>query len=85
MMLMSTASTKRFFPILRRHGGRFVSYDDQPVVLEGDYQAGRTVMLEFDSRDELMTWWNSSDYRKLAAHHHSSTATHAVYFLGASM
>ncbi len=70
-----------FFPVLRRYGGRFVTYDDAPVVLEGEHVSGRTVMIEFDSEDDLRGWWESSEYRALAEHRHAGTTTHAVYYL----
>ena len=69
---------KGFFPILRAHGGRFLTYDDAPVVLEGAHAAGRTVLIEFDSEEALMGWWESPEYRELAAHRHAGTTTHAV-------
>jgi uncharacterized protein (DUF1330 family) len=70
---------KGFFPILREHGGRFLTYDDAPVVLEGEHAAGRTVLIEFDSEKALMGWWESPEYRSLAEHRHAGTTTHAVY------
>lgn len=70
---------KGFFPILAAHGGRFVTYDDAPTVLEGTHAAGRTVILEFDSETALLGWWESPEYRDLATHRHAGTTTHAVY------
>jgi uncharacterized protein (DUF1330 family) len=72
---------KGFFPILKAHGGRFVTYDDAATVLEGRHEAGRTVLIEFDSEAALMGWWESPEYRELAEHRHAGTTTHAVYFL----
>ena len=69
---------KGFFPILAAHGGRFLTYDDTPVILEGAWEAGRTVILEFDSEEALMAWWESPEYRELAAHRHAGTTTHSV-------
>ena len=60
-----------FFPILRAHGGRFVTYDDQPVVLEGEWAEGRTVVIEFDTEGACLTWWNSPEYVELAAFRHA--------------
>ncbi|MCX6394388.1 MAG: DUF1330 domain-containing protein [Solirubrobacterales bacterium] len=71
---------KGFFPILKAHGGQFVTFDDNPVILEGDHAAGRTVMIQFPSEEALQGWWNSPEYRELAAHRHASTTTHAVYY-----
>jgi uncharacterized protein (DUF1330 family) len=69
---------KGFFPILKAHGGRFVSYDDAPTVLEGAYEPGRTVILEFDSEAALIAWWESPEYRELATHRHAGTTTRSV-------
>jgi uncharacterized protein (DUF1330 family) len=71
---------KGFFPILKAHGGQFVTFDDNPVILEGDHATGRTVMIQFPSEEALQGWWNSPEYRELAAHRHASTTTHAVYY-----
>lgn len=70
---------KGFFPILKAHGGRFLTYDDDVSVLEGQHAPGRTVLLEFDSAEALTSWWESPEYRELAQHRHASTTTHAVY------
>ena len=72
---------KGFFPILKAHGGRFLTYDDAPVVLEGSRAEGRTVMIEFESEEALMGWWESPEYREIAPHRHAGTTTHAVYFV----
>ena len=67
-----------FFPILKAHGGRFVTYDDAPTVLEGERVDGRTVVIAFDSEDACLTWWNSPEYVELARHRHESTTTHSI-------
>ena len=72
---------KGFFPILTAHGGRFLTYDDSPTILEGTRADGRTVLIEFDSEAALMGWWESPEYIELAAHRHAGTTTHAVYFV----
>ena len=71
---------KGFFPILKAHGGRFVTYDDAPVLLEGSREDGRTVLIDFDSEEHLLAWWNSPEYRELAEHRIAGTTTHAIYF-----
>lgn len=69
---------KGFFGILKAHGGRFVTYDDAVTVLEGERAPGRTVVIQFESEEALNGWWNSPEYRELAAHRHASTTTHSV-------
>jgi uncharacterized protein (DUF1330 family) len=69
---------KGFFPILKAHGGRFITYDDDAVVLEGSAPQGRRVIIEFDSEEQCMAWWNSPEYQELAAHRRAGTTSHSV-------
>jgi uncharacterized protein (DUF1330 family) len=69
---------KGFFPILKAHGGRFITYDDDVTVLEGERSDGRTVIIQFESEDALMDWWNSPEYIELAEYRRASTTTHSV-------
>jgi uncharacterized protein (DUF1330 family) len=69
---------KGFFPILKAHGGRFVTYDDNVTVLEGERAKGRTVIIQFESEDALNIWWNSPEYIELAAHRKAGTTTHSI-------
>lgn len=72
---------KGFFPILKAHGGEFVTLDDSPIVLEGEWAEGRTVILRFESEEALMTWWNSPEYKELATHRHAGTTSYSVLAL----
>jgi uncharacterized protein (DUF1330 family) len=67
-----------FFPILKPHGGRFITYDDQVTVLEGERAAGRTVVIAFATEEACMAWWNSPEYGELAKLRHASVTTHSV-------
>jgi uncharacterized protein (DUF1330 family) len=69
---------KGFFPILKAHGGRFVTYDDDITVLEGSPAKGRVVILQFDSEEQCLAWWNSPEYQELATHRHAGTTSHMV-------
>jgi uncharacterized protein (DUF1330 family) len=69
---------KGFFPILKPYGARFVTYDDNVTVLEGERAEGRTIIIEFPSEEVLMEWWNSPEYTELAKLRHESVTTHSV-------
>ena len=58
---------KGFFPILKRHGGEFFTYDDNPDTLEGaDPRPGRVVLFKFASEDAARAWYNDPDYQALS-------------------
>ncbi len=69
---------KGFFPILKAHGGQFVTYDDAVTVLEGERAEGRTVIIQFECDYAIQAWWNSPEYVELAAHRKASTTTHSI-------
>jgi len=66
---------KGFFPILKAHGGEFVTYDDDVTLLEGQKTSGRTVIIRFDSEEACLKWWNSPAYQELAEHRRAATTT----------
>ena len=54
-----------FLPVLQRYGGRLLSADEAPQVLEGD-DGRKVVLLAFDTREAALTWANSPEYAQIA-------------------
>lgn len=42
---------------------KVLTVDESPAVLEGDWPAQRTVMLEFPSVEDAKAWYESADYQ----------------------
>jgi uncharacterized protein (DUF1330 family) len=57
-----------FDEILARHRGEVLAVEDDPCVLEGDWPAGRTVLIRFPDAAELLRWYRSDAYQALARH-----------------
>ena len=58
---------KGFFPILKNHGGEFVTYDDSIEHLEGDSPLkGMIVIFKFPSEEVAKGWYNDPEYQKLS-------------------
>jgi uncharacterized protein (DUF1330 family) len=52
---------KGFFPLLKRHGGSFVTYDDEHETLEGIApRTGRMVIFSFPTEEHARQWWAES-------------------------
>jgi uncharacterized protein (DUF1330 family) len=47
---------------LALYGGRFVVRGGPTQILEGDWQPGRLVILEFDTPEQAKKWWDSPEY-----------------------
>jgi|TARA_B110000263_G_scaffold213917_1_gene198126 uncharacterized protein (DUF1330 family) len=60
---------KGFFPLLKKHGGSFITYDDNIKHMEGtEPRPGRIVMFQFPSESAAETWYNDPDYQALSEH-----------------
>jgi uncharacterized protein (DUF1330 family) len=63
-----------FFPLLKRHGGSFLTFDDGPETLEGEAPPeGRIVIFRFPSEAAARKWYDDPDYQALSEHRRSST------------
>ena len=58
---------KGFFPILKKHDGEFVTYDDTVETFEGSTPIeGRAVIFSFPSPEKAREWFNDPEYQELA-------------------
>ena len=65
---------KGFFPILKKHGGQFISFDDNSTTFEGKSPPeGRIVMFKFPSEEAATAWYNDPDYQALSEHRRAGT------------
>lgn len=68
------AYEKGFFPILKRHGGEFVTFDDRTITLEGEAPPpGRLVIFRFPSERAAQGWYDDPDYQALSEHRRAGT------------
>ena len=57
---------KGFFPLLKKYGGEFLTYDDNPITLEGSSpRLGRMIIFKFPSEESAQSWYGDSDYQEL--------------------
>jgi uncharacterized protein (DUF1330 family) len=67
---------KGFYPILRRHGGQLLTFDDHIETLEGSaHPQGRMVILKFPSGQAARDWWNDPDYQAISEFRRNGTDT----------
>ncbi len=67
-----------FDEIFEKYRGLVVCVDEDPVVLEGEWPCSRTVLIRFPDETEAKRWYESSEYRELAAHRHRAAESHIV-------
>ena len=65
---------KGFFPILKRYGGEFLTFDDQHVALEGvSPRSGRMIIFTFPSEEKVRAWFADPEYQALSEHRRAGT------------
>ena len=65
---------KGFFPILKRHGGEVITYDDGSITFEGAAPPqGRVVMFRFPNEAAATAWYNDPEYQALSEHRRAGT------------
>ena len=65
---------KGFFPLLKRYGGEFVTYDDAAFTLEGIApRSGRMIIFKFPSEAQARAWYADPEYQMLSTHRRAGT------------
>jgi uncharacterized protein (DUF1330 family) len=60
---------KAFFPILKRHHGEFVTFDDSPETFEGEApRNGRVIIFKFPTEVDARRWFADSNYQAISQH-----------------
>ena len=65
---------KGFFPMLKKYGGEFVTFDDAAFTLEGAApRSGRMIIFKFPSEAQARAWYADPDYQALSEHRRGGT------------
>lgn len=65
---------KGFFTLLKKYQGEFVTYDDNPIHLEGDSpRQGRMIIFKFPSEQLAKDWYADADYQTLSEYRRAGT------------
>jgi uncharacterized protein (DUF1330 family) len=65
---------KGFFPMLKKYGGEFITFDDAAFTLEGaEPRGGRMIIFKFPSEAQARAWYADPDYQALSEHRRAGT------------
>jgi len=65
---------KGFFGLLKKHGGSFITYDDNAETFEGESpRGGRMILLSFPSEKAAKGWYADPEYQVLSEHRRKGT------------
>jgi len=60
-------------PIIKRHGGKFLTRGEKVTTIEGEEYTARMVILEFPSEDHVQAWFADPEYVKAKAWRHAAS------------
>ena len=65
-----------FAEVFEKFDGKMLSVDEEPMVLAGEWEDTRSVIIEFPSKASALTWMMSEEYQAISKHRDAgSTAT----------
>lgn len=64
------------------YGGKFLVRGGATEILEGDWQPGRLVVLEFPSVTQARAWWSSPEYSPAKALRQQAASTRMIVVEG---
>jgi len=67
---------------LTTYGGKFIVRGAATEILEGDWQPGRFVILEFPSVSAAKKWWDSPEYAPAKAIRQRTASTNMILVNG---
>jgi uncharacterized protein (DUF1330 family) len=66
---------KGFFPILKKYGGQFLTFDDEPLTLEGEApRENRMIIFQFPSEQAAKDWYADPEYQSLSEFRRAGTS-----------
>ena len=73
-----------FMDVFEPYGGRVLAADDAPVLLEGESDRERIVILELPDEETFRRWASSPEYQEIAKDRHAGahSVVHMVHGLG---
>jgi len=54
--------------IFALYKGTYLAVDNTPIVLEGEWNYSRAVLIRFDTQEDLDAWYRSDEYQEILKH-----------------
>ena len=51
--------------VFKQYNGEYLAVDNNPEILEGEWNYNRTVLVSFKSKNDFLDWYNSKEYQEI--------------------
>ena len=73
---------ERFMAIFEKFDGTLLSVDEEPQVVAGEWQATRSVLIEFPTKPQLFAWLTSPEYQEIGEFRDAGSTAEAIIVKG---
>lgn len=71
-----------FAEVFEKFDGKMLSVDEEPTVLAGEWEATRSVIIEFPSKKSAITWLMSDEYQAISKHREAGSTASSILVKG---
>ena len=68
----------QFEAIFANFDGKLLSVDEEPLVIAGDWEATRSVLIEFPSQESAFAWMQSDAYQAISKHRNAGSTLSSI-------
>ncbi|MCH1542282.1 MAG: DUF1330 domain-containing protein [Alphaproteobacteria bacterium] len=73
---------ENFMDVFEPFGGTMLSVDEEPTVLQGEFDFTRSVLIAFSNAEAAMAWMGSPEYQEIAKHRLEASVGNAIMVKG---
>lgn len=68
----------QFDEVFAKFNGTLLSVDEAPLVLAGEWEATRSVIVEFPTKADAFAWMQSDDYQRISKHRNAGSTLSSI-------
>ena len=73
---------EHFLEVFEPFGGTMLSVDEEPTILQGEFDFTRSVLIEFPSPEDAMAWMSSPEYQGIVNHRLEASVGNVIMVKG---
>jgi uncharacterized protein (DUF1330 family) len=72
----------KFDEIFSRYDGEYLAIDESPIILEGNWDYTKSVLVKFKNKQDFEDWYNSDDYQRILKYRLNSSKCDTILVKG---
>jgi uncharacterized protein (DUF1330 family) len=73
---------ENFDTIFSKYNGEYLSIDESPTLLEGNWEYTKSVLIKFNSKEDFQAWYYSGEYQKILKHRLKASKSDTILIEG---